>query len=113
MSDRVKRSLTEGVDVSDSDPDSDPGDEDVQCWLVERTYTDRGLIDLVYATPAGDRVRRKQISATIMRQRGTEATAATTVAAADLEPVDDAETRERYRTEVERVRGQYDPDDEL
>jgi hypothetical protein len=103
--------------VSDSDSDSDAGagdeSEDIQCWLVERTYTDRGLIDLVYATPAGDRVRRKQISATIMRQRGTEATAATTVAAADLEPVDDAETRERYRTEVERVRERYAPDDEL
>ena len=107
--------------MSDSDPDStaadgregETEDEDVRCWLVERTYTDRGLIDLVYATPAGDRVRRKQISATIMRQRGTEATAATTVAAADLDPVDDAETRERYRTEVERVREQYAPDDEL
>ena len=99
--------------MSDSHSGSDAGDDAVRCWLVERTYTDRGLIDLVYATPAGDRVRRKQISATIVRQRGTEATAATTVAAADLDPVDDAETRERYRTEVERVRGQYDPDEEL
>ncbi|MDS0296104.1 hypothetical protein [Halogeometricum luteum] len=106
--------------MSDSDSDTESpddsaaeNDDSVRCWLVERTYTDRGLIDLVYATPAGDRVRRKQISATIMRQRGTEATAATTVAAADLEPVDDAETRERYRTEVERVRERYDPGDEL
>ncbi|ADQ65847.1 hypothetical protein C499_11601 [Halogeometricum borinquense DSM 11551] len=96
--------------MGDADTDAE---ETVRCWLVERTYTDRDLIDLVYATPDGSRVRRKQISATIMRQRGAEATAATDVSTANLDPVADDQTRERYRAEVERVRAEYDPDDEL
>ncbi|SDX77268.1 hypothetical protein [Halobellus clavatus] len=88
-------------------------DDPVRCWLVERTYTDRGLVDMVYATPDGSAVRRKQISTTIMRQRGTEATAAVTVDADDLEPVGDQDTRERYATEVERMREQHGPDEEV
>ena len=96
-----------------SDADEPDGDDTVRCWLVERTYTDRGLVDMIYSTPDGSAVRRKQISTTIMRQRGSGTTAAVEVDANDLEPVDDAETRERYAAEVERVRDQYDPDDEL
>ncbi|MFB6250550.1 MAG: hypothetical protein ABEI27_02490 [Halobellus sp.] len=96
----------------DEDESGSHGDS-VRCWLVERTYTDRGLVDMVYATPDGTAVRRKQVSTTIMRQRGTEATAAVTVDADDLEPVDDQDTRERYATEAERMRGQYAPDDEV
>ncbi|WP_435183952.1 hypothetical protein [Halobellus sp. EA9] len=89
------------------------GAETVRCWLVERTYTDRGLVDMVYATPDGARVRRKQVSTTVMRQRGQGTSAAVEVDRDDLEPVDDDETRERYAAEVERVREQYDPDDEI
>lgn len=88
-------------------------DETIRCWLAARTYTDRGLIDLVYATPEGDRVQRKQLSTTAMRQRGFEATAAVDVPVSDLESVDDEETRDRYRAEVRRVRDQHDPDDEV
>jgi len=87
-------------------------DDTVRCWLVERTYTDRGLVDMVYATPDGSQHRRKQVSTTIMRQRGVGTTAAVDVDRDDLEPVDD-EVRERYATEVERMREQYDPDDEV
>ncbi|WP_049985626.1 hypothetical protein [Halobellus rufus] len=93
--------------------DADDGDDTVRCWLVERTYTDRGLVDMTYATPDGTAVRRKQVSTTIMRQRGSGTTAAVDVDADDLEPVDDAETSERYAAEVERVREQHAPDDEI
>ncbi|WP_144904873.1 hypothetical protein [Halobellus captivus] len=96
------------------DADSgDDTDETVRCWLVERTYTDRGLVDTVYATPDGSKAHRKQVSTTIMRQRGVGTTAAVDVDASDLEPVDDGETRDRYASEVERVREQYGPDDEV
>ena len=93
----------------------DPADPDdaVRCWLVERTYTDRGLVDMVYATPDGSHVRRKQLSTTIMRQRGSGTSAAVDVERADLDPVDDETVRERYAAEVERMRKQYDPDDEV
>ncbi|WP_336024095.1 hypothetical protein [Halobellus salinisoli] len=96
-----------------ADADDRDGADTVRCWLVERTYTDRGLVDMIYATPDGAAVRRKQVSTTIMRQRGTGTTAAVDVDAADLEPVEDEETRERYAAEVERVREQHGPDDEI
>lgn len=93
--------------------DASADDDTVRCWLVERTYTDRGLVDMVYATPDGTGVRRKQVATTIMRQRGVGTTAAVDVDRGDLEPVDDAETRERYATEAERVREQHEPDEEV
>jgi hypothetical protein len=95
------------------DGDDSTDDNTVRCWLVERTYTDRGLVDMVYATPDGSKRRRKQVSTTIMRQRGVGTTAAVDVDGDDLEPVDDDEVRERYVTEVERMREQYEPDDEV
>ncbi|MDQ2055378.1 hypothetical protein [Halobellus sp. H-GB7] len=94
------------------DGDDSTDDNTVRCWLVERTYTDRGLVDMVYATPDGSQLRRKQVSTTIMRQRGVGTTAAVDVDRDDLEPVDD-EVRERYAAEVERMREQYEPDDEV
>ncbi|MFB6092826.1 MAG: hypothetical protein ABEK02_07440 [Haloquadratum sp.] len=88
-------------------------DDPVRCWLVERTYTDRGLVDMVYATPDGSHVRRKQVATTVMRQRGTGTTAAVDVDRDDLEPVDDEATRERYAAEAERMRAEYEPDEEV
>ena len=88
-------------------------DDTVRCWLVERTYTDRGLVDMVYATPDGSQHRRKQVSTTIMRQRGVGTTAAVDVDRDELEPVDGSETQKRYASEVERMREQYDPGDEV
>ena len=107
MSDDDEREGISGDDSDDSDNDT------VRCWLVERTYTDRGLVDMVYATPEGSHVRRKQLSTTIMRQRGSGTSAAVDVERTDLDPVDDETVRERYAAEVERMREQYDPDDEV
>jgi hypothetical protein len=83
----------------------------VRCWLVERTYTDRGLVDTIYATPDGSRIRRKQVSTTVMRRREIETPAAVDVDRTELEPVDDGERRARYAAEVERMREQHDPDE--
>ena len=91
--------------MSDADP--------VQCWLAERTYTDRGLVDMTYATPDGSQMHRRQVSTTVLRQRGTETTAAVEVDPAELEPVDDPDTRERYAAEVKRMRDGHAPDDEV
>ena len=89
--------------------DTDP----VRCWLVERTYTDRGLVDMTYATTDGSRRHRRQVSTAVMRQRGTGTTAAVEVDPAELEPVDDPDTRERYAAEAERMRDDHAPDDEV
>jgi hypothetical protein len=80
-------------------------------WLVERTYTDRDLVVLVYATPDGSRRLRKELSSTMLGR--TTVTAAIEAGSDDLEAVDDEETRDRYATEVERVRAKNDPDDPI
>jgi hypothetical protein len=93
-----------------TDDHSDDATETVRAWLVERSYDDRNLITLVYATPDGTRALRKEQSATVMHQQGTSVTAAVDVAADALSPVDD-DRRERYATEADRMREQHAPDD--
>ena len=80
-------------------------------WMVERTYTDRDLVVLIYATPDGERRLRKELSSTMLDR--TTVTAAVDADPPDLEPVEDEATRERYATEVERVREDHDPDDPI
>ncbi|MFT4883399.1 MAG: hypothetical protein ACI8U4_000905 [Natronomonas sp.] len=80
-------------------------------WLAERTYTDRDLVVLIYATPDGERQLRKELASTMLQR--TTVTAAIEAEQEDLEPVEDDETRERYATEVERVRADYDPEDPI
>jgi hypothetical protein len=84
----------------------------VQCWLVERSYNDRDLVTLVYATPDGERAITKEIPMTAIAAGNVRVTAAKDVDEADLEPVDD-DARERYREEIERVRESHDPDEEI
>lgn len=83
---------------------------DEQLWLVERTYTDKGLVSLVYATTDGEQVLKKQRSMNMLRQ-GVDVTAGITADSEDLESVDDGETREQYADEAERMADQCDPDD--
>ena len=82
----------------------------VQCWLVERSYNDRDLVTLVYATPDGERAITKEIPMTAIAAGNVRVTAAKDVDEADLEPVGD-DTRERYREEIERVRESHAPDE--
>ncbi|QLD85864.1 hypothetical protein HWV23_09045 [Natronomonas halophila] len=80
-------------------------------WLVERTYTDRDLVVLIYATPDGTKQLRKELASTMLQR--TTVTAAIEADPEDLDPVDDEETRDRYATEVERVRADHAPDDPI
>ncbi|WP_135822809.1 hypothetical protein [Halostella litorea] len=86
-------------------------DETTRVWLVERTFVrdELGLVSLVYATPDGERYYRRQISASGHTGAGADVTRE--VATADLQPVDDEETVERYAGEVDRMRDQHDPDE--
>lgn len=94
--------------AADEDPD---GTDAVRCWLVERTYDDKGLVRLVYATSDGDRAITNERSAQLLARQ--PATAAIAVDASKLEPVEDAETRERYAAEADRMRDRHDPTDEV
>jgi len=93
--------------MTDADTTDDGGQ---RVWLVEREYDDGGMVTLVYATPDGERRDRTQFSAAYLESRSV--TAARDVPAEDLEPTPEP-ARERYRTEVRRVRSQNDPDDEI
>lgn len=85
--------------------------ETVRCWLVERSYDDKGMVDLVYATPDGERRYHRQLAADRLLQASV--TAARDVEVDDLASVEEPDTRERYRTEVERVSDNHDPDEEM
>lgn len=85
--------------------------ETVRTWLVERSYDSRNLITLIYATPDGERALTRELSSTMLDR--TAVTAGRDVDPADLAPVADAATRERYATEAERVRENNAPDDEI
>jgi hypothetical protein len=87
-------------------------EETVRCWLVERSsYGDERVVTLVYATPEGDRQLTKQLSTNLLLQKAV--TAATDVEPGRLEPVEDAETRERYAAEASRMADRHDPDEEV
>ena len=91
--------------------DDDRDDDAVRCWLVERTFDDRNLVTLVYATPDGERYHRRELSGNALSR--VDVTAARTVPADGLEPVDDPDQRERYAAEAEAMAADHDPDDEI
>lgn len=85
-------------------------DSTERCWLVERTFDDRNLVTIVYATPDGSRYHQRERSATSLRE-GSTVTAAADIDPDELEAVTDEETRARYAAEVERIASTHDPDD--
>lgn len=85
--------------------------ETVRCWLVERTYSDRDLVTLVYATPDGERHLTKELSSSMLPR--TTVTAAEDIDPDRLQPVDDPDRRERYATEAARVRENNAPDEAI
>ncbi len=81
--------------------------DDVRVWLVERTYSDRDLLTLVYATPDGEWYLRKERAGRL----GGETTAAIEVERERLAPVTDESEKERYATEATRIAEKRDADD--
>ena len=88
--------------------EAEQGEAEVRVWLVERTYTDKGLVTLVYATPDGERAITRQRSEQLLAR--TEVTAATDVEPSSLEPVA-AEEVARYAAEADRMRESHEPGD--
>jgi hypothetical protein len=82
---------------------------ETRLWLVERTYDDKGLISLAYATTDGSAVRRLE-RAPIAVERSGGVTAAVDADPEALEPVDD-DLRERYAAEATRMAERHDPEE--
>lgn len=94
--------------------DEDRSDDERRVWLVERTYSDdeQNLIILTYATPDGRRDFRKERALTSFGD-ARDTHVSLTVDPSNLGTVEDEETRERYAAEVERMRADHDPADEI
>lgn len=82
--------------------------ETVRCWLVERTYDDKGLIRIVYAPPdaSGQHVTEKAAVS------DPEVTAAIEVDPEKLDPIDE-EHAERYAEEAERMAERHEPGESI
>ena len=83
--------------------------DDERLWLVERTYTDKGLVSLVYATTDGERYLQKQRSMNMLNH--VDVTAAVEADPGSLDAVEETETREQYAGEATRMAAEHDPDD--
>ncbi len=91
---------------------TDDSPETVRCWLVERSFDDRNVVTIIYATPDGSRYRQQERSTTALTH-GSPVTAATDIPSEELAAVTDEATRRRYAAEVERTAAQYGPDDPI
>ncbi len=78
----------------------------VQVWLVERDYTDKGLVNLVYATTDGERYLRRQLSEALLMR--TDVTAGRDVESDRLELTDE-DMRDQYRSEASRMAEKHEP----
>jgi hypothetical protein len=87
-------------------------DETIRVWMVERGYTNRDLITLVYATPDGERAMHNERAAATMGG-GSGVSAARDIDPERLEPVEEEETIERYRQEAERTSENYEPNETI
>jgi hypothetical protein len=94
---------------------TDEATETTRVWLVERTYSDdeQNLIILTYATPDGTRDFRKERALTSFGGPGRETSVSLEVSEGNLGTVSDPETRDRYASEVERMREKHEPDSTL
>jgi hypothetical protein len=79
-------------------------------WLVEREYSDKGMVNLVYASTDGERYLRKQFSERMVVRK--DITAARDVEPDRLEPTSE-ENGDRYATEASRMAERHDPDDSI
>lgn len=87
--------------------------EGVRVWLVERTFSDdeQNIVILLYATPDGSRVLRKERALTSFTGPARETTASVLADPGNLDTVVDPDRRERFATEAARMREKYDPDE--
>jgi hypothetical protein len=99
-----------GIILGDRECSHMGDDGTTQLWLVERSYDDKGLISLVYATGDGASVRRIE-RAPVALERSGGATAAVEADPSMLVAVDDDERRERYAAEAARMAERHDPDE--
>ncbi|RXK51717.1 hypothetical protein [Halorientalis pallida] len=104
---------TDDTRVEGDDPTEGEGPTE-QVWMVERTFSADSphILVVIYATLDGSRYLRKERAFNRFGATpGPEVTAAITVPADRLEPVDEPGDRDRYASEAARMADRHDPDD--
>jgi hypothetical protein len=114
--DDVHRSMnTKSTTVGPEAGDRTGEAENVQVWMVERTFSEDSpnILVVVYATPDGARYLRKEWAYNRFGRTAAapSVTAARTADPDRLAPVGDRETRERYAAEAIRMMERHDPGD--
>lgn len=96
-----------------TDSNETRSDEDIQVWLVERTYSDDelNLIILIYATEDGRHYHRRERALTSFSGPARETKAGLIVSSDEVGSVDDHADRERYASEASRMADQHNPGD--
>ncbi len=82
-------------------------------WMVKRTFSEDSphILVIVYATPDGEQYLQKERAYNRFGGNAPEVTAAIESDPDALVSVGDAEKRERYAAEAERMMARHDPDD--
>jgi len=91
--------------------ETDTAGETERVWMVERTFSADSphILVIVYATADGSQYLQKERAFNRFGGSAPEVTAAIEVSSDALTPVDDAERRDRYATEAERMRKRHEP----
>lgn len=81
----------------------------VRVWLVERTFSDdeHNVVILLYATPDGERVLRKERALPSFSGTERETTASVLADTENLETVSDPERRQWFAAEATRMQDEY------
>lgn len=93
---------------------SETDDELLRLWMVERTYSadSPNILVITYATIDGTRYYQKEWAFNRYGAGGApKVTAAVEIDSSQVAAVDDADTRERYAQEAERMAERHDPDE--
>lgn len=94
--------------MAEDDTGTDGDTETERVWLVEREYTDKGMVTIVYASTDGERHLQRQLSERMLMR--SDVTAGNDVEVGRLEPTPDSE-RDRYAAEASRMAEKYQRDD--
>jgi len=94
--------------MTEDDAGADSDTETECVWLVERDYTDKGMVTIVYASTDGERYLQRQRSERMLMRAAV--TAGKHVETGRLEPTPEGD-RERYAAEASRMVEKHDPDD--
>jgi hypothetical protein len=93
--------------MTEGDADADSNTETECVWLVERDYTDKGMVTIVYASTDGERHLQRQLSERMVVR--ADVTAGKHVETGRLSPTPDGD-RGRYAAEASRMAEQHEPD---